>query len=107
VLTATRLGELLDGCPYPPDDPERHSYVTVTSDPHVLDELNEAVAAEDPSESMTRLGPEAAAWTAPVGGTLTTPRSKIAGRARYRQAVTDRNLRTMLKVRAAAEENAS
>lgn len=104
VLTGARLGELLDECPYRPDDPERHTYVTVTSDPHLLDELNDAVAAEDPLESMTRLGPEAAAWTAPAGGTLTTPRSKIAGRARYRQAITDRNLRTMIKVRTALEE---
>ncbi len=104
VLTAARLRELLDECPYAPDDAERHAYVTVTSDPDVLDELNEAVAAADPSEPVTRLGPEAVAWTAPVGGTLATARSKIAGRVRYKAAITDRNLRTMIKVLAALDE---
>ena len=103
VLTAGRLSELLDACPYPPDSAERHTYVTVASDPSVLDELSEAVAAADPDAEHTRLGPEASAWTAPVGRTLDTPRSKIAAKARYRSALTDRNLRTMLKVRSALE----
>lgn len=104
VLTADRFRELIDACPYPADDPRRHAYVTVTSDPVVLDELNDAVAAADPAEEATWLGPEATAWTAPVGGTLATPRSRIAGRARFKPAITDRNLRTMLKVRSALEE---
>lgn len=103
VLTAERLAELLDACPYPPDAPGKHTYVTVTSDPAVLDELTAAVAEADPDEESTRLGPEALAWTAPVGGTLSTPRSKLAGKARYKSALTDRNLRTMNKVRAALE----
>ena len=103
VLTAERLGELLDACPYPPDSAERHTYVTVTSDASVLDELTEAVAEADPAAEHTRLGPEASAWTAPVGRTLETPRSRLAAKARYRSALTDRNLRTMLKVRSALE----
>lgn len=101
VLTAERLGELLDACPYPADSTQTHTYVTVTSDPAVLDELAEAVAAVDPDAQETRLGPEAVAWLAPVGGTLSSARSTLASKARYRSAITDRNLRTMNKVRAA------
>lgn len=104
VLSATRLRALLDACPYPSDDPTAHTYVTVTSAPDVLDDLSGAVADADPAEQSTRLGPEAVAWLAPVGGTLATARSKIAGRARFRESVTDRNLRTMIKVRAALDE---
>ena len=103
VLTSERLGELLDACPYPADSATEHTYVTVASAPAVLDELVAAVAVVDPTAQQTRLGPEASAWTAPVGGTLDAPRSKVAGKARYRSALTDRNLRTMLKVRAALE----
>lgn len=103
VLTAERLGELLDACPYPADSPTEHTYVTVASQPSVLDEVAAATAEADPAAQQTRLGPEASAWTAPVGGTLDSPRSKIAGKARYRAALTDRNLRTMIKVRAALE----
>ena len=103
VLSAERLGELLDACPYPPDSATEHTYVTVTSQPTVLDELVAAVAEIDPSSQETRLGPEASAWTAPVDGTLDAARSKVAAKARYRPALTDRNLRTMLKVRAALE----
>lgn len=103
VLTAERLAELLDACPFPPDAPGRHTYVTVTSDPTVLDELTGAVVEADPDEEAIRLGPEALAWTAPVGGTLATPRSKLAGKARFKSAITDRNLRTMNKVRAALD----
>ena len=104
VLTAERLGELLAACPYPVDSPETHTYVTVTNDPPVLDELATVVAAADPEADETRLGPEAVAWLAPVGGTLSSARSAIASRSRYRSAITDRNLRTMIKVRAALEE---
>ena len=88
-------------CPYPADSTRTHTYVTVTSDPAVLDELAAAVAAVDPDAQETRLGPEAVAWLAPAGGTLRSARSTLASKARYRSAITDRNLRTMNKVRAA------
>ena len=103
VVSAERLAQLLDRCPFPSDSADTHTYVTVAADPAALDELITAVAEADPSAQEERLGPEASAWTAPVGGTLDSPRSKIAGRARYRVALTDRNLRTMIKVRAALE----
>ncbi|WP_024285872.1 DUF1697 domain-containing protein [Cellulomonas sp. KRMCY2] len=103
VLTAERLGELLDGCPYPADSPDTHTYVTVTNDPLALDGLAAAVSAVDPEAEETRLGPEAVAWLAPVGATLSSVRSTVASRSRHRSAVTDRNLRTMIKVRAALD----
>lgn len=74
VLSAERLGELLDACPYPPDSAERHTYVTVASEPAVLDELSEAVAAADPGAEHTRLGPDG-----PPGRRLSGGRSRRRG----------------------------
>lgn len=104
VLSAERLAELLDACPYPADSPTMHTYVTVTSDPAKLDELYAAVAGLAPSAPSVRLGPEATAWQAPVGKTLDGPQSKVGSAARFKPWITDRNLRTMLKIRAALEK---
>ncbi|WP_199424332.1 DUF1697 domain-containing protein [Actinotalea solisilvae] len=103
VLTAERLAELIDACPYPPDSETLHTYVTVTSDPARLDELDVSIAEAAPDAPRTRLGPEAAAWQAPVGRTLDDAQSKLGSKARYKPWITDRNLRTMLKIRAALE----
>ncbi|MBX9246600.1 DUF1697 domain-containing protein [Actinotalea ferrariae] len=104
VLTAERLAELLDACPYPADSETHQTYVTVTSDPARLDELDEAIAEAAPDAPRVRLGPEAAAWQAVVGGTLDDPQSKAGSKPRYKPWITDRNLRTMLKIRAALEK---
>lgn len=101
VLTAQRVAELVEACPYPEDDKTRHTYITLSSDTASLDELDAAGAALDGTEH-TRLGPEALAWLAPVGGTLDSPFSKISAKPKFKASTTTRNLRTMIKVRDAA-----
>ncbi|MEO3942683.1 DUF1697 domain-containing protein [Paenarthrobacter nicotinovorans] len=101
VLTAARVGELVDACPYPADDKSTHSYITLASDTAMLDELFEAGEALGSVEQV-RLGPEASAWLAPAGGTLESPFSKLSSKARYKAGTTTRNLRTLIKVRDAA-----
>jgi uncharacterized protein (DUF1697 family) len=101
VLTAQRVSELVDACPYPEDDKANHTYITLASDTSMLDELEAAGAALDGSEQK-RLGPEALAWLAPAGGTLDSPFSKISSRAKFKATTTTRNLRTLIKVRDAA-----
>ncbi|MBO1267017.1 DUF1697 domain-containing protein [Arthrobacter cavernae] len=101
VLSGSRVAELVEACPYPADDKSTHSYVTLTSDTAVLDELFEAGEALGGVEQL-RLGPEASAWLAPAGGTLDSPFSKLSSKARYKASTTTRNLRTMIKVRDAA-----
>ena len=101
VLTAARVAELVDACPYPADDKTTHSYITLTSDTAMLDELFQAGEAVDGVEQV-RLGPEASAWLAPAGGTLDSPFSKLSAKARYKASTTTRNLRTLIKVRDAA-----
>ena len=106
VLGAARVSELVAACPYPDDDKSTHTYITLSSDPAMLDELDAAGAALDGAE-QTRLGPEALAWLAPAGGTLDSPFSKISAKPRFKASTTTRNLRTLIKVRDAAAELAA
>ncbi|MCU1436069.1 MAG: pyridoxamine 5-phosphate oxidase [Pseudarthrobacter sp.] len=101
VLTSERVAELVEACPYPGDDKATHTYITLSSDTASLDELEAAGAALDGTE-QTRLGPEALAWLAPVGGTLDSPFSKISAKPRFKAGTTTRNLRTLIKVRDSA-----
>jgi uncharacterized protein (DUF1697 family) len=101
VLPASRVAELVEACPYPADDKSTHSYITLTSDTAMLDELFEAGEALGGVEQV-RLGPEATAWLAPAGGTLDSPFSKLSAKSRYKASTTTRNLRTLIKVRDAA-----
>ncbi len=107
VLTAERVAELVEACPYPAEDKTTHSYITLASDTAMLDELFDAgTALGAPGQGgveHVRLGPEASAWLAPAGGTLDSPFSKLAAKARYKASTTTRNLRTLIKVRDAAE----
>lgn len=102
VLSADRVAELVAACPYPPDDTTTHSYVTLSSNSGILSELYDAGSALGGVE-LTRLGPEAMAWLAPAGGTLDSPFSKLSSKAKYKASTTTRNLRTLVKVRDAAE----
>ena len=106
VLDSARLSDLVAACPYPEDDKTTHSYITLSSDAAVLDELDAAGAALE-GNKQERLGPEALAWLAPAGGTLDSPFSKISAKARFKAATTTRNLRTLIKVRDAAAELAA
>jgi uncharacterized protein (DUF1697 family) len=101
VLTAERVSELVDACPYPDNDKSTHTYITLASDTAKLDELDMAGAALEGTEQK-RLGPEALAWLAPAGGTLDSPFSKISSKAKFKASTTTRNLRTLIKVRDAA-----
>ena len=101
VLDAGRVARLVDACPYPGDDRSTHTYITLSSDTAVLDEL-EAAGAGLEGHDQRRLAPEALAWLAPAGGTLESPFSKISAKSKFKAATTTRNLRTLIKVRDAA-----
>ena len=104
VLEATRLAEIVEECPFPPDSGSLHAYVTFATEAAVLDGLLEEVAAAEPGVERVRLAPEAIAYQTPVGQTLTTPGAKVLAKARYKATTTTRNLRTLLKVVEAARK---
>jgi len=103
VLDAARVADLVTACPYPDDDKTTHTYITLSSDVGMLDELEAAGAALEGAEQK-RLGPEALAWLAPAGGTLDSPFSKVTAKSKFKASTTTRNLRTLIKVRDAAVE---
>ncbi|PYI68785.1 pyridoxamine 5-phosphate oxidase [Arthrobacter livingstonensis] len=98
VLDQARLAAIIEACPYPADNKEQHSYVTLASDPAILDELA-TLGGELAGVELARLSPEALAWLAPAGGTLDSPFSKLSAKAKYKSTTTTRNLRTLLKCR--------
>lgn len=102
VLPAEQVDALVETCPFPPDDGATHTYLTLSTDPAVLDEL--WALAEEAGTTHARLSPTATAWLAPVGGTLDSAMSKATGKPKYKATTTTRNLRTMLKVQTAAQK---
>ncbi|WP_449373298.1 DUF1697 domain-containing protein [Arthrobacter psychrolactophilus] len=98
VLDQDQLENIIRACPWPADDTQTHSYVTLSSDPVVLDELAQH-GGEITGVELSRLSPEALAWPAPAGGTLDSPFSKLSARPRYKSTTTTRNLRTLVKCR--------
>ncbi|WP_427019001.1 DUF1697 domain-containing protein [Pseudarthrobacter sp. P1] len=98
VFTAAEVDAAIKACPYPADSPLLHSYITLSSEPGVLDELETLGSALEDTE-LVRIAPRALAWQAPVGGSLASPFSKLSAKAKYKSTTTTRNLRTLLKVR--------
>ena len=102
VLECRTLEGIVAQCSFPPDDPARHTYLTLFSDPAALDEMLEF--ARSAGEPVQALDSTALAWQAPKGGTLDSPLNAFSNRARIRSTTTTRNLRTVLKVLAALRE---
>jgi uncharacterized protein (DUF1697 family) len=106
VLPRRDVEALVRSCPYPPDDPEAHAYVTLSSDPAALDRLvallegGGAEGAQDDGAHV-RLSPVALAWRCPKGATLDAPLSKATAKPVFKATTTTRNLRTLEKVQAA------
>ncbi len=108
VLSAVAVADLVAACPYPSDDAKVHAYVTLSSDPARLDEIEGAAEQLPPPPGvpdtgqprLVRLEPHALAWQAAVGGSLDSPLPKLLAKARYKPHITTRNLRTLIKVTA-------
>ncbi|MDP5228575.1 MULTISPECIES: DUF1697 domain-containing protein [Arthrobacter] len=100
VTSPQEIDHVVDATPYPADDPAMHSYVTLASDPDVLDALVAEASAQGAS-GVVRLSPTAIGTQVAVGSSTEAPVSKLMMKARYKPFTTTRNLRTLLKVQAA------
>ena len=95
VVERDALAGVLAATPWSDDDPGRQVYLTFSSDPDVLDE----VEADAPKGSAwARPAPGVLAWTCPVGASTTDPLAKLLARQRYRTVTTTRNLRTVVRL---------
>ena len=101
VLTATRVAELVEACPYPADDKATHTYITLASDTAALDELFAAGAALD-GGGADPAGSGGPGLAGPGRRHPGQPLQQAVGQAEVQGSTTTRNLRTMIKVRDAA-----
>ena len=85
---------IVENYPFEPEVEGRQSYVTLISDPAVLDELCDLAAGD---EKVAR-GDGVVYWQVPKGATLTSTIGSTMGKRRYKQSTTTRNLRTLAKV---------
>ncbi|MGH3634791.1 MAG: DUF1697 domain-containing protein [Mycobacterium sp.] len=86
---------VVDAYPFEPEVDGYHSYVTLVTDPDVLDEL--AALRAGPDEKIAR-GDGVIYWQVPKGNTLDSTIGKTMGKRRYKSSTTTRNLRTLGKV---------
>ena len=86
---------IIDAYPFEPEVDGHHSYVTLVTDPEVLDEL--AALPSGPDEKIAR-GNGVIYWQVPKNRTLDSTIGKTMGKQRYKSSTTTRNVRTLDKM---------
>jgi uncharacterized protein (DUF1697 family) len=102
LFTATELTRIVDGFPFVRDDPAVQPYVVLGSAQAALEDLHTSAPKLDPAVEAIELTTGALYWRVPKGSTLDTPFAKLLAHKRFRATTTNRNLRTLNKVLAAA-----
>ncbi|MCV7259777.1 DUF1697 domain-containing protein [Mycobacterium shimoidei] len=97
VYDVDTVRAIVDNYPFEPEVHGYQSYVTLVSDPAVLDEL--AALKPGPDEKTAR-GDGVIYWQVAKGATLNSAVGKTMGKSRYKSSTTTRNLRTLVKVAA-------
>jgi uncharacterized protein (DUF1697 family) len=101
VLGIEALRAIADASPFA-DDEERHSYVVFLENGLEVKLLEEA-GDLDPAIDQIAGGDGVIYWQVPVGMTLKSPFARYLTLARYKAFNTNRNLKTLRKVIAAAD----
>ena len=102
LVTLDEVRTIVEAFPYDANDPAIQPYVLFGSDQAALDELLDAAPKLDPSVEAIARGHGAIYLRCPKGRTLDTPFAKLTAKARFSSSTTNRNLRTLVKVLAAA-----
>ena len=90
--------------PFDAVDPTRQPYVIFGSEEAALDELVAAAASMDPVVDPVQRGVGVVYWHPAAGSSTDTPFAKLLAKAKYKSTTTNRNLRTLQKVLAAAAD---
>lgn len=98
LVTRAELERSLEEFPFDADDARRQPWVIFASDPAVVDEILQAARDADPDVDPLAPGVGVIYWNPVKGTTVQTPFAKLIGKAKYRSATTNRNLRTLLKI---------
>lgn len=100
VLTsADHVAAVIDAYPFDHERDGYQPYVLFGSEQAVLDEMIEAAATLPAADEKTAPGDGVVYWECPKGSTTDTPFAKLIGKPRYRSTTTNRNLRTLRKLR--------
>jgi uncharacterized protein (DUF1697 family) len=110
VYPIKKLQSIVDGYPFEPEVDGYQSYVTFVSDTDVLDELagltKTGPAMKASADEKIERGPKSAGviyWQVAKNHTLDSTIGKTMGKKKYKSSTTTRNLRTLVKVLAAAQ----
>ena len=85
--------------PFERDDDAFTPYVVFGSDPATLRELADAAGEADPAVESVALGDGALYWRVVKGRTIDSPVGRLLGRQKYRTTTTNRNFRTVERIR--------
>jgi uncharacterized protein (DUF1697 family) len=96
VIERDRLRKILDAYPFPADGEARHDYVIFMERGLEADLGAEKVELGD--NERVAVGDGVVYWRVDKGATLRSPFGKLLTRAKYRDANTNRNLRTLRKL---------
>lgn len=100
LVTLGELTSAIAGYPFDAADGTRQPYVVFGSDDARLDELADAAAALDAVEDPVLRGEGVLYWSPATGTSVSTPFAKVLARRRFAESTTNRNLRTLEKIRA-------
>ena len=89
----------IDRFPFDAGDETRQPWVIFCADEPTRDELVEAAASLDDSADPVAAGPGVVYWNPVKGTTTDTPFAKVLAKSGYRSRTTNRNLRTLVRIR--------
>jgi len=101
LIDTDSLARVVRDFPFDPGRDGWHPYVLFGSVPAVLGELAAEAPGLDPAVERVASGDGVLYWQVLRSVGITSPFSKITGKARYRSTTTTRNLRTLDKLLAA------
>ena len=99
LITQDELAAAIDGFPFDETDASRQPWVVFCVDDATRDELADAAASLDSAVDPVRAGPGVVYWNPVKGTTTDTPFAKLLARKAFAPRTTNRNLRTLHKLR--------
>ena len=99
LVTLDELTTAIGRFPFDAGDETRQPWVIFCADEPTRDELVEAAASLDDSADPVAAGPGVVYWNPVKGTTTDTPFAKVLAKSAYRARTTNRNLRTLVRIR--------
>lgn len=99
LVTRDELSAAIDAFPFDAADAGRQPWVIFCVDDATRDELADAAASLDQAVDPVAPGARVVYWNPAKGTTVDTPFAKLLAKAAFKPRTTNRNLRTLVKIR--------